>query len=108
MDSTDWVPPDDRQMSDEVWYDNALNAHGAVTFNDPVFDIMTKTLCATVAKSVLLGDKEGVFAVDLQLSVLTDMMNSIKISNSGEVYLLRSCRYSLQIGQVPLTRYRLI
>lgn len=49
---------DDWQMSDEVWYDNALNAHGAVTFNDPAFDIMTKTLCATVAKSVPLGEKK--------------------------------------------------
>ncbi|MBR1913080.1 MAG: hypothetical protein IJ828_12095 [Treponema sp.] len=90
FDSADWIPPNDWQMSDEVWYVNALNAHGAVTFNNPVLDIMTETLCATVAKSVPHGDQEAVFAVDLQLSVLTDIMNSIKISNSGEAYLLLS------------------
>lgn len=90
FDSTDWTPPDDWQMSDEVWYANTLNGQGKVIFNDPVFDIMTKTICATVAKSVPLGNKEGVFAVDLQLSVLTDIINSIKISDSGKVFLVLS------------------
>ena len=90
FDSTDWVPPDDWQMSDEPWYAPCLNARGKVLFNDPVFDIMTKTLCATVGKSVPLGDKEGVFAVDLQLSVLTGIMSSISISERGKVFLVLS------------------
>ncbi|MCR5620229.1 MAG: methyl-accepting chemotaxis protein [Treponema sp.] len=90
FDSTDWVPPDDWQMSDEPWYAPCLNARGKVLFNDPVFDIMTKTLCATVGKSVPLGDQEGVFAVDLQLSVLTDIMSSISISERGKVFLVLS------------------
>ncbi|MBP5156636.1 MAG: hypothetical protein ILP18_02025, partial [Treponema sp.] len=90
FDSTDWVPPDDWQMSDEPWYAPCLNARGKVLFNDPVFDIMTKTLCATVGKSVPLGDQEGVFAVDLQLSVLTGIMSSISISERGKVFLVLS------------------
>lgn len=90
FDSSDWIPPDEWQMSDEVWYENALNGKGKVTFNDPFFDIMTKTLCTTVAKSVPIADREGVFAVDLQLSVLTDIMNSIKISKSSQVFLVLS------------------
>ena len=90
FDSTDWVPPDDWQMSDEPWYAPCLSARGKVLFNDPVFDIMTKTLCATVGKSVPIGDKEGVFAVDLQLSVLTGIMSSISISERGKVFLVLS------------------
>lgn len=90
LDSTDWLPPDDWQMSDEPWYAACLNARGKVLFNDPVLDIMTKTLCATVGKSVPLGDQEGVFAVDLQLSVLTGIMSSISISERGNVFLVLS------------------
>ncbi|MBQ7167044.1 MAG: methyl-accepting chemotaxis protein [Treponema sp.] len=90
FDSTDWTPPDDWQMSDEPWYAACLNARGKVLFNDPVIDIMTKTMCATVGKSVPLGDQEGVFAVDLQLSVLTGIMSSISISERGKVFLVLS------------------
>ena len=85
-----WTPPSDYDQTTRAWFKAGQSAgRSAVAVSDPYLDIVTNSMVAALSTSV---EKNGVFAgvvsLDMQLKGLNELVSPIKLSASGQSFLL--------------------
>ena len=90
IDSTDWDPEPEWVPPERDWWRDAVVSGSAVALSEPYIDAQTGALCITLSRAVYAkgGGLLGVAAVDIYLNTLTDLVNSIRVSESGVSYLV--------------------
>ncbi|GLC90031.1 HAMP domain-containing methyl-accepting chemotaxis protein [Lysinibacillus piscis] len=68
------------------WYKEAMDNKGNVTISAPYIALSTNNIVVTVMKT--LPDNLGVIALDLNISILNDMANDIRIGKAGFTSLI--------------------
>lgn len=85
-----WVPPEGWDQTVRPWFVAAKDTRDAV-FSSSYVDDMTGDLIVTVSKAVIKDNKfHGVVAVDMKLNYVRTLLESIKISDSGNTFLIDS------------------
>ena len=78
----------DYDQTQRGWYKQSIGKNG-ITITDPYADSTTNELVATVAHDVVINNKgKGVVGIDIVLSDLTKMISEIKLTESGQSFLL--------------------
>lgn len=87
-------PPDpslkDYDPTERPWYKDAEKAGESIVWTDPYQDFGTKVPMITIAKAVRNSDGKllGVLGIDISLEQLSKNLSSIKIGNSGYIYII--------------------
>ncbi|RMD04305.1 methyl-accepting chemotaxis protein [Clostridium autoethanogenum] len=88
MDGNIRQPSKEYDARQRTWYKAAMNKKGQVIWTDPYKDVNTSQIMITVAKTVEKdGNVVGVAAIDVSLKNLSKDIASIKIGNTGYVYI---------------------
>ena len=88
MDGNIRQPSKEYDARQRTWYKNAMNKKGQVVWTDPYKDVNTSQMMITVAKTVEKdGNVVGVAAIDVSLKNLSKDIVSIKVGNTGYVYI---------------------
>ncbi|WP_042470273.1 methyl-accepting chemotaxis protein [Bacillus ndiopicus] len=78
--------PSDYNPSERPWYTQAMDNKGKVSISPPYVSASSKDIVVTL--SMPLADNSGVVALDLNMSVLSDIASSVKIGKTGFTSLL--------------------
>ncbi|MGF7535556.1 methyl-accepting chemotaxis protein [Bacillus mexicanus] len=70
------------------WYQEAKQHNGEVVVTEPYVDHTTGKVVVTVAAET--ADKKGVYAIDLNLSTITDLVQKAKVGEKGYAYVFDS------------------
>lgn len=66
------------------WYQNAVDANGDVVWTEPYVNASTDEIVTTVSQAIYKGSEfVGVVGVDVDVDTLIDMVNKVKIGESG-------------------------
>ncbi|OBR94983.1 methyl-accepting chemotaxis protein McpB [Clostridium ragsdalei P11] len=88
MDGNIRQPSKEYDARQRTWYKDAMNKKGQVVWTDPYKDVNTSQIMITVAKTVEKdGNVVGVAAIDVSLKNLSKDIASIKVGNTGYVYI---------------------
>ena len=72
------------------WYNAAVSA-GKTVVTDPYWDVLTNQMCGTIACPVYVGGElAGVLGIDMTLSTVTDLTNSINYADGVYGFLVDS------------------
>ncbi len=83
-----WNPPADYDQTTRAWFKAGQNAT-TFAISDPYLDSVTNSMVAALSTSISKnGRQEGVLAIDIQLKTLNEIISAIKLTKSGESYLL--------------------
>lgn len=83
-----WIPEDDYDQTIQNWYMQAASESDTV-ITKPYIDETTGFLVTTVALSLLKNNQpNGVIGIDITLENLNTVVNSIKLSKSGQSFLI--------------------
>lgn len=90
LSGTGWEPSADYDCTQRDWYVQAMDHNGTV-ITPPYVDSDTKRMVVTISEPLYLdGKPEGVLAVDITVDYLVELVNSIKISEGSNAFLLDS------------------
>ncbi|MDQ0207155.1 methyl-accepting chemotaxis protein [Alkalicoccobacillus murimartini] len=78
--------PDNYDVRQRSWYNQAKQAGGDVIITAPYTSLGTKRVSITLARA--LDNGSGVVAVDLELDDLTNMLETIALGQDGYLFLL--------------------
>lgn len=82
--------PEGYDPRERGWYKAAVAA-GETIVTDPYWDVLTNQMCGTIACPVYVGeDCAGVLAIDMTLSTVTDLTNSINYDEGVYGFLVDS------------------
>lgn len=74
----------DFNAKEREWYQEAVASSGEAIWTEPYADASTGEIVVTVSKAYYNGDKlVGVVAADLMVGTLTDMIDNLKIGETG-------------------------
>jgi methyl-accepting chemotaxis protein len=83
-----WVPPEGYDQTSRSWY-KAGKSSSSICISDPYIDALTNEPVAAVSEGVTIGGVfQGVVGLDIQLKDLNKMVSPVKLSDSGESFLL--------------------
>ncbi len=83
-----WEPPIDFIWSERPWYIAAKNTENAI-LTEPYIDQVTSELVISMAKRLVIdGELAGVCGLDAALTEITELIDSMKLSPSGESFLI--------------------
>ncbi len=83
-----WAPPSDYDQTTRAWYKAGSSAK-TFAMSDPYLDNVTNSMVVALSTNVKRnGQLAGVVAVDIQLKNLDTMVSPVKITRSGQSYLL--------------------
>ncbi len=83
-----WNPPADYDQTTRAWY-IAGSKTDTYAVSDPYLDSVTKSMVAALSTSLKKdGSLAGVLSIDIQLGKLNDTVSRIKITPSGQSFLL--------------------
>ena len=86
--SSHWVPDSDYDQTKRSWFKQSFGKN-EITVTDPYVDSITNDLVTTVVCGVMVDNKaKGVVGIDIGLSDLTKMISEIKLTESGQSFLL--------------------
>jgi serine phosphatase RsbU (regulator of sigma subunit)/HAMP domain-containing protein len=90
LSGTGWQPSPDYDCTKRDWYVEAMNRNGMV-ITPPYVDSDTKLMVVTISEPLYINGKaEGVLAVDITVDYLVELVNSIKISEDSNAFLIDS------------------
>ncbi len=90
LSGTGWQPSADYDCTKRDWYVEALLRNGVV-ITPPYVDSDTKLMVVTISEPLFVdGKTEGVLAVDITVDYLVELVNSIKISQESNAFLIDS------------------
>lgn len=85
-----WVPGPDFISSERPWYKNALGQK-SVVISEPYVDAQTSETVITLSTEIIVnGNHVGVLAADMNLTELTEMVQTIKVKDSGSAFLVEN------------------
>lgn len=80
---------EDYNPKERPWYQHAVAANGEVVWTEPYEDTGTGEIVVTASKAYFNGDKlSGVMAADILIGTLTDMIDRVKIGETGYAFML--------------------
>lgn len=83
--------PSDYDPTTRPWYKNAVDNKGKIVFTDPYKDAETGKMTISVSKVVEKNNKMvGVLSVDIDLTKLSETLNSVKIGEKGYAFMTTS------------------
>lgn len=86
--SDEWVPDPDYDQTSREWYTEAVASNDAI-ITEPYVDEDTGALVTTISYCYRNGiHPDGVAGIDIMLSALTEIIQNIKLSNSGYSFIL--------------------
>jgi len=90
LDGSGWVPPDGYVPEQRPWYIGAVQNGEGIFLTEPYLDADTGGMCITFSRNLVdeNGDSYGVLAIDINLTSITDYVESLKIANNGYGILL--------------------
>jgi methyl-accepting chemotaxis protein len=81
--------PSDYDPRTRPWYEDAINQKGEIIWTEPYIDTATNEAIVSAAKAVFDGSKlVGVMSIDISINTLIDMINRVKIGESGYAVLI--------------------
>ncbi|MFC0301992.1 methyl-accepting chemotaxis protein [Virgibacillus soli] len=81
----------DFNAKERLWYQDATQANGKVVWSEPYSDAGTGKTVITASKAYYNGDKlMGVVAADILIDTLVDMINKVKIGETGYAVIFDS------------------
>ncbi|MDQ0205719.1 methyl-accepting chemotaxis protein [Alkalicoccobacillus murimartini] len=83
---TSFQNPPDYDPRERPWYQTAMDAGGEVIITPPYISASSNEPVTTVAR--MTADQLGVAALNLKLSVITEMLNEISVGKEGYIFLL--------------------
>ncbi|MGG0655493.1 methyl-accepting chemotaxis protein [Rummeliibacillus pycnus] len=72
--------------SEEDWYKAAMDKQGEIAISEPYQDAGSKEWCVTISQTI--KDGSGVVAVDIYVSHIQELINKVKLGNTGYAFLL--------------------
>ncbi|NWO25746.1 methyl-accepting chemotaxis protein [Peptostreptococcaceae bacterium oral taxon 081] len=88
LDGTDWVPDASFDHKTREWYKNAI-ANDIIAISKPYLNATDNALIVSISKQVKSDGKlKGILATDISTKELVEMVNSIKIKDTGAAFLL--------------------
>ncbi|MBO4638900.1 MAG: hypothetical protein J5710_04025, partial [Treponema sp.] len=90
LSNTDWVPPEDIDWTQRVWFIQAVINEGRTTYSTPYIDANTGELCVSISQAVYNseGKLQGVVGCDILLDSLVNAIKEIKISKNAKLDLI--------------------
>ena len=86
----DATTPEGYDPRERGWYKSAVEAGGTIV-TDPYWDVLTNQMCGTIACPVYVeGNLVGVLGIDMTLSTVTDLTNSINYDKGVYGFLVDS------------------
>lgn len=87
LDGSGWNPPADYDPRIRPWYTEPLAADKEI-FTEPYIDMITGKMVTSVCAVVKGpdGTLRGILGADVQLSSVTDMINSVKVGKTGYAF----------------------
>ena len=85
LDDSDWVPDADYDPVKRPWYIAAIQNKDTINFSEPYIDAQTGQICITFSRRLTdhADNFYGVFAIDLEISRITDLITDSRIDNVG-------------------------
>ena len=85
-----WAPPRDYDQTSRAWFKAGQGTQsGKISVSDPYLDSVTNSMVAALSTSVYRnGVFSGVVALDMQLKDLNNLVAPIRITPSGQSFLL--------------------
>lgn len=89
IDAAGWIPPDDYDPRVRSWYKEGLEVE-EITFGSAYLDMNTKEMIVGAVTPIYHKDAtfRGVFAGDVELETLTNLVKEIKVGQTGYAYLI--------------------
>ena len=90
LDSTGWIPEESWEPKNRPWFLGAEAEKYSVHFEEPYVDDQTGNVCVTVSKAAVdeNGEVFGVVGVDLMMDEIAAMVESVKVSENGVIYIV--------------------
>ena len=90
LSNTDWVPPEDIDWTQRVWFIQAVINDGKTTYSTPYIDANTGELCVSISQAVYnsTGKLQGVVGCDILLDSLVNAIKEVKISKNAKLDLI--------------------
>lgn len=81
----DWVPEEDYSPYERPWYDGAIHNHNLIFFSEPYIDARTGKMVISFSRRLVDASDNfiGVFAMDLEISRITDFIANQSIGGKG-------------------------
>ncbi len=81
--------PSDYDPRTRPWYEDAVNKKGEIIWTEPYIDTATNEAIVSAAKAVYDGSKlVGVMSIDISINTLINMVNRMKIGETGYAVLI--------------------
>lgn len=88
LDGIGWVPPEDYEPTERIWYTVAKEAKGSVAIVPPYLDAQTNTVMFSVSQ--LLSDGESVVSLDIALNEVQTITENMTICDIGYGFIVDS------------------
>lgn len=86
LDGIGWVPPEDYEPTQRVWYTVARQAGGKVAIVPPYLDAQTNTIMFSVSQ--MLSDGESVVSLDIALNEVQAIAERMKLNDIGYGFIV--------------------
>ena len=92
LDGSGWEPPADYKPAARPWYIGANKNSGEIFFSDPYIDAETGSTVISYSQQLFdeNGVMQGILAIDLNMTRITDYVENQKLSNDGYGMMLNS------------------
>lgn len=90
LDGSGWVPPVDYDCTQRIWYKTAMEKNGLI-YTDPFLDMTTNKMVVSIARPISKDGKiVGVISTDINLGVITDVIQKAKPMENSYPFLIDS------------------
>jgi len=89
VNNANWNPDTSWMPNTKTWFFQSQVNPKKVQFSEPHIDHITGRRCITISKAVVVnGIFKGVVGLDITINKLTSMINELKISENGRVFIV--------------------
>ncbi|MEM5818541.1 MAG: methyl-accepting chemotaxis protein, partial [Desulfitobacterium hafniense] len=102
------IPVEKFYPPEKGWYKTGLNGNGAIVRTDPYLDPMSNTMITSNVRSFTdaNGKLVGTLGIDVQQSVISDMLNSMKTGETGYSMIVHTSGIILADGNNPENNFK--
>lgn len=88
LDGSGWTPPSDYDPTQRVWFKEAIS-NNSLTYTEPFYDKATQKMVTSISTPIKWnGEVIGVLSADVNLGVLTNIIEKAKPINNSYAYLI--------------------